>query len=105
MTITVEQITVLTEEDKEVLRAQARGSWQLEVVNELIYASSRSPLYSDGFVMNPMYYLRGRARSYAGRYQQSFYSLLRRVRDAGYTVDQELGPKGGLWSARYRISS
>lgn len=101
-TTTIESVE-LTAEDKQVLRAQARGCWQLGAVNELIYATERTPFYPDGFAMNPMYALRGNARSYMGRYQSSFYSLIQRIRDAGFVVDVRLGPKGGLWSASYRV--
>lgn len=95
----------LTADEKSVLKAQARGSWQREVIGDLVRANDGGAFYPDQFSTNPMYYLRGNARNYMGRYQQSFSSLIERVRDAGFVVDVKLGPKGGYWSAQYRIRS
>jgi hypothetical protein len=47
--------------------------------------------------------LRGRARSYTGRYEQSARSLLRRLREAGVAHHVQLGPRGGWHSARLVI--
>lgn len=60
-------------------------------------------LLADGLpVANPVRYLRGNAKRYAGRYQTSFSNLLSRMRDAGWTIVRCSGPAGGEWSAVYR---
>jgi hypothetical protein len=48
--------------------------------------------------------LRGRAKMYAGRYAASQANLLTRVEAAGYLVIRTPGPRGGEWSARYRVA-
>jgi hypothetical protein len=45
--------------------------------------------------------LSGKAKSYAGRYKQSFKHPLERAQAKGYTVLRIPGPKGGEWGATY----
>lgn len=72
----------------------ARGHWQREILRELL---------TDEGMRNPLYYLRGNARSYEGRYRESLEHMLRRAMDQGFVVTKELGPRGGSWSATYKM--
>lgn len=69
--------------------AQARGEWQRNVIlgRETLGGST----------------LRGRAKSYAGRYQQSGRNLLARLDAAGIPYHIELGPRGGYHSATLHL--
>lgn len=57
---------------------------------------------TSGGMNAPERYLRGRARSYSGKYRSSFNALLSRMRKAGYKIERTPGVRGGEWSARYR---
>lgn len=72
----------------------ARGSWQLGIARDL--AQYRQ-------VCNPTKNLRGRAKNYRSRYMASFRSLLSRLENAGYKIEVQYGPRGGLYSAIYRL--
>jgi hypothetical protein len=71
--------------------ALARGCWQRNVIHgcETLGGST----------------LRGRAKSYAGRYQCSGCSLLARLRGARIPHHVEYGPRGGYHSARLVIDA
>lgn len=47
--------------------------------------------------------LRGRARLYRGRYEITFESLLKYLAKMGYKIERTPGPRGGEYSATYRI--
>jgi hypothetical protein len=54
-----------------------------------------------GGCFDPRYTLRGKAKNYAGRYVWSFESVRAKMRELGYKIGCELGPRGGQWSAVY----
>lgn len=70
----------------------ARGSWQESILKEL---------RRDGEITSPVKYLKGYAKQYQSKYEQSFYNLLKRARVAGMLIERIPGPRGGEWSARY----
>jgi hypothetical protein len=72
----------------------ARGSWQREIARDLAAGYE---------VRNPVSDLRGKAKNYAGHYSTSFSNLCERIRAAGVTLERTLGPKGGLFSATWRV--
>lgn len=49
----------------------------------------------EGRCINPILELRGRAREYALRYNDSFYALCQRFEHAGIRVHKQPGPRGG----------
>ncbi len=71
------------------------GSWQQSILREMLRY---------GQVTNPVRSLRGKASRYSGRYDQSFHSLLDKMRASGYTINRISGPRGGEWSAVYYIA-
>lgn len=73
----------------------AKGSWQYQVARDLENCPSG--------ITNPISYLKGAARSYSGKYEQSFRSLLRRIENAGYKIERTPGVRGGEWSATYKL--
>lgn len=77
------------------LKACARGSWQYNIVCDLIQYDS---------IINPCGKpLAGKAKSYAGKYQTSFYNLLKRLRAAGAVIEYIPGVRGGAYTARYKL--
>lgn len=72
----------------------ARGTWQMGLWRALLAGQE---------ICNPVRSLRGRAKSYAGRYDNSFHAMLQRARDAGFVIERTAGPHGGQWSATYRL--
>lgn len=71
----------------------ARGWWQKSIYNDL----------ANGYpVFNPVTKLRGRAKRYAYHYEESFNNLLYRMRCNGYRIVVCYGPRGGMYSARYK---
>lgn len=80
---------------KEKMMACARGSWQAEIVSDLVRY---------GKVTNPCKWLQGTAKNYSGRYEMSWRNLRSRLREAGIEVYvKELGPRGGMWSAVWAV--
>jgi hypothetical protein len=47
--------------------------------------------------------LRGKAKSYSGRYQASARNLVARIKAADIPYEIELGPKGGWYSATLKF--
>lgn len=84
------------ESKKNAMLACAKGSWQREIVSDLIRY---------GKVTNPIKFLRGTAKSYSGRYERSFCNLIGRIEtETGIKIRVvEKGSKGGMWSAKYGI--
>jgi hypothetical protein len=73
----------------------ARGYLQREAYEKLLRGEKVHRFSHD---------LRGKARTYKGRYDDSFFSLLDRMKSAGIIVELvELGPRGGLGSALYAV--
>ncbi len=81
-------------ENKINLTQYARGSWQYEICRDL---------ERYGTITNPVSFLKGKAKSYSGKYQDSFTNLLSRIKAAGYTIDYIPGVRGGTWSAQYKL--
>jgi len=84
----------MSEQQKQELVNLARGSWQREVINDLIRY---------GWISNPVSFLRGRAKNYSIRYETSFWSLLSRVEKAGYKIEVRRGPRGGWYGATFKL--
>jgi len=82
--------------NKEKMFACARGHWQKEIVADLIRY---------GTIDNPIKELRGAAKEYKYRYEESFSNLISRLEaDAGVKVRiVQYGPRGGRWGAKYGI--
>lgn len=72
----------------------ARGNRQREFVRELLMGRPVHTLAYD---------LRGRATRYYGRYLDSTYAVVERLRALGFNVVETPGPKGGRYSATYRL--
>jgi hypothetical protein len=72
----------------------ARGSWQQEIWDNLLKGYS---------VTSPVSGLRGKAKTYSGKYQESFRNLLVRAQEAGYKIIRTPGKLGGEWSATYKL--
>ncbi len=85
----------MTEERKQELLNLARGHWQRGIVSYLLRW---------GEIDNPTgAALVGRARNYAGRYEESFQNLRGRLEDAGVKLEYIPGPRGGAHLARYKM--
>lgn len=82
--------------NEEKLLSLAKGSWQKEIVHDLI---------KYGKIYNPVSNLKGRASQYSKHYQNSFDNLLERIKNAGYKVTIQKGVKGGMYSALYKINT
>lgn len=54
-------------------------------------------------VASPMALLRGRAKSYGGKYANAFRRMLKRAESAGYQIKRTPGPRGGEWAAKYEL--
>jgi hypothetical protein len=72
----------------------ARGPWQRDIERALLAGET---------VTSPCRGLKGNAARYAGRYQASFDALLQRMWDGGHDIIRTPGPRGGEWSATYRL--
>lgn len=85
----------MTEERKQELLKLARGHWQRGIVSHLLRW---------GEIDNPTgAALVGKARNYAGRYEESFQNLRGRLEDAGIKLEYIPGPRGGAHLARYKM--
>ena len=81
---------------KEQMLACAKGHWQREIVADLIRY---------GVIDNPIKELRGSAKEYKYRYEESFSNLISRLEaeaDVKVRIVQ-YGPRGGRWGAKYGI--
>jgi len=78
----------------EILLACAKGCWQDGIVRDLLRG---------GEVRNPLSLLRGKAKLYSLRYEESFRNLRHRLHDAGAVIEYIPGPRGGAWGAHYRL--
>ena len=81
-------------ENKVNLTQFAKGNWQYEICRDL---------ERYGTITNPVSSLRGKAKSYSGKYQTSFNALLTRIKAAGYKIEYIPGVRGGAWSAQYKL--
>lgn len=82
----------MTTQQKQIL-SQAKGSWQKEIVRELI---------TNGEIHSPVAHLKGRASQYQSKYQSSFRNLLQRIQQIeGVQIQRIPGVRGGEWSAKY----
>lgn len=61
-----------------------------------------SSLVGGYYVTSPDRHIRGRAKSYLGRYKQSFQSTLNKLTRSGFEIIRQPGPKGGEYGAIYR---
>ena len=86
----------MSENKKNAMLNCAKGNWQREIVEDLIRY---------GTITNPTKFVRGRARNYITRYENSLSNLISRLeKQAGVKVRVvEKGSKGGMWSAKYGI--
>lgn len=78
---------------KPMLLVQAKGSWQKEVVSNLVSSG-----YIVGYRATGM--LRGKARKYQSHYARSLTNLMTRIENRLMTTDfvlcyGQVGPKGG----------
>lgn len=64
----------------------ARGKFQRDLVHGIETIGSAS--------------LRGKAKSYSGRYETSALNLIRRMEKSGVKFHIQYGPRGGLYSAK-----
>ena len=85
----------MSEQQKQSILKLAKGSWQRSILKDLISCKD---------ITNPIKALKGNAKSYSGRYQVSFFALLRRIENAGYTITIQSGPLGGQWGSTYSLS-
>jgi biotin operon repressor len=74
-------------------RRVVRGAFQRDTVQ---YFLSRGKIYASA-----IHHVRGRAGAYLDKYQQSIDSLIKRLQDAGFDIEYQLGPRGGKWTAVY----
>mgnify|MGYP000899673575 CR=1 FL=1 len=72
----------------------AKGSWQREICRNL---------ESGKEIRSPLGNLKGKAKSYSLHYSSSFSNLLSRLVKAGYKIQRTPGPRGGEYSATYRL--
>ena len=85
----------MSEQQTESILKLAKGSWQRSILRDLISYTT---------ITNPIKSLKGKAKSYSGRYQTSFFALLFRVENAGYNITIQSGPLGGRWGSTYTLS-
>jgi len=85
----------MSQTQKESFLKLAKGSWQLQILKDLLSCSE---------VINPIKNLKGKAKSYSSRYQASFFALLFRIEKAGYSITIQSGPLGGQWGSTYSLS-
>lgn len=82
----------MTAQQKQIILNQAKGSWQKEIVRELI---------THGEIYSPVAHLKGRDSKYQSKYQASFRNLLERLQNSGIQIKRIPGVCGGEWSAKY----
>jgi len=81
--------------DNNTFHKLARGSWQRDMLKAML---------STAGCHSPAYLLQGKAKLYLNRYNNSFQSILQRVRNAGYKINVTPGPRGGEYGSIYRIN-
>jgi hypothetical protein len=84
----------MSEQNKQILLNCAKGSWQREIIRDFI---------KYGTISNPIYNLRGKARSYNNSYKTSFISLKNRIKQAGFNLIYTPGVRGGDYTATYTL--
>ena len=84
----------MTEKQKNELKGLAKGHWQASILRDLLTLTE---------VENPLRFLRGAAKRYYRRYENSFFNLLSRLKQAGINVQYNPGPRGGQWGSSYKI--
>lgn len=72
----------------------AQGSWQQALWEDM----------KEGQAVTPFKDLTGKAKSYYGKYTESFYNMIDRAESAGYTVVSKAGPRGGEWGSEFKLS-
>jgi len=85
----------MSQNQKESFLKLAKGSWQYQILKDLL---------SNSTITNPLKSLKGKARSYSSKYQASFFALLFRIEKAGYSITIQSGPLGGQWGSTYTLS-
>jgi len=85
----------MSQTQKDSFLKLAKGSWQRSILRDLL---------SNSTITNPLKSLKGSARNYSSRYQVSFFALLRRIENAGYTITIKSGPLGGQLGSTYSLS-
>ena len=78
----------------EKLLACAKGSWQREIVRDLLRREE---------IGNPLAALRGRAKNYYLRYEESFNNLKDRIENTGAKLEYIPGIRGGVPTSKYRL--
>ena len=78
----------------EKLLACAKGSWQREIVRDLLRHKE---------IGNPLAALRGKAKNYYLRYEESFNNLKERIEAAGAKLEYIPGVRGGVPTSKYRL--
>jgi hypothetical protein len=81
---------------KRLLRQCAKGCWQEEIIEKFIEYST---------ITNPVYWLKGEAKNYSGRYTQSFNVLLDRIKSNGFDVKRIPGKCGGWYSSTFTLET
>lgn len=72
----------------------AKGSWQEGIVRDLLRHKE---------IGNPLAALRGRAKNYYLRYEESFNNLKERIENTGAKLEYIPGIRGGVPTSRYRL--
>lgn len=72
----------------------AKGKWQQEIEEQLLAGQT---------IPHPAGQLRGAAKDWQLRYDESFESLIARMRAAGHDIEVGTGPRGGRYSGQVRI--
>jgi len=78
----------------EKLLACAKGSWQEGIVRDLLRRKE---------IGNPLAALRGRAKNYYLRYEESFNNLKDRIENTGAKLEYIPGIRGGVPTSKYRL--
>ena len=78
----------------EKLLACAKGSWQREIVSDLLRRKE---------IRNPLAVLRGKAKNYYLRYEESFINLKNRIENTGAKLEYIPGIRGGVPTSKYRL--
>ncbi len=78
----------------EKLLSCAKGSWQREIVSDLLRHKE---------IGNPLAALKGKAKNYYLRYEESFYNLKDRIENTGAKLEYIPGVRGGVPTSRYRL--
>jgi hypothetical protein len=85
---------MLTEEQKNVILSQSKGTWQLSVTKNLI---------NDLQVPNPIKNLKGNAKNYNDLYRKSLLNLFTRITSKGFKINKTMGKLGGDYGSVYTL--